>query len=99
MKTKSKLPKNINKAKVEINPHLKESIKIIKDFGDTVLIDAPVQYLSVGLEIGWDPRDPKEYYLTFLCGKGADHEHLMLDKEKAIALKKAIDKFLKVIPD
>ena len=89
----------MNKAKFVKNPHLKESIKIIRDFGDTVLIDAPVQYLSVGLEIGWDPKDPKEYYLTFLCGKGEDHEHLMLTKEKALELKSAIDKFLKVIPD
>lgn len=96
---KNKLPKNINKAKIVKNPHLDKSIKIIKEFGDTVLIDAPVQYLSVGLEIDWDPADAKEYYLTFLCGKGADHQHLMLNKKQVLALKKAIDKFLKVLPN
>ena len=92
-----KLPK-LKKSDVVINPHFGAAMKVCKDFGGETLIDTPMRYLDVGLEVSENPKNPEDYFLMLTVGKGADHQHLMLSKEKAEKLKNLIEKFLKVIP-
>lgn len=87
--------------KVEINPHLKEISKIVKskNFKSMTLTKkGRYNQLSAGLEIGWDPKDPKEYALSFLFVpdmKEEGHEHIDIDVESMKKLHGLIGNILK----
>lgn len=76
------------KGKVVMNPNLDAILKILKSpkFKKGVdLTEGPYKKLSAGLEIDWDPTNPKSWFLSFLFVPDVnehDHEHIDVPMDK-----------------